>query len=97
MEFSIFGIKIFQVRNSVKFTSVRYTYVLPKLFVKCRLFDLCSRRSIINIVCALCNSPLFAVYLTVMISQCGNQVNNKMQSDNGIKQSPFSNSNEHDE
>ena len=50
MEFSIFGIKIFQVRNSVKFTSVRYTYVLPKLFVKCRLFDLCSRRSIMNIV-----------------------------------------------
>ena len=50
MEFSIFGIKIFQVRNSVKFTSVRYTYVIPKLFVKRRLFDLCSRRSIINIV-----------------------------------------------
>ena len=45
--------------------------------------------------CTLCNSPLFAVYLTVMISQCGNQVNNKMQSDYGIKQSPFSNSNEH--
>ena len=45
--------------------------------------------------CALCNSPLFAVYLTVMTSQCGNQVNNKMQSDYGIKQSPFSNSNEH--
>ena len=38
MEFSIFGIKIFQVRNSVKFTSVRYTYVIPKLFVKRRLF-----------------------------------------------------------
>lgn len=50
MEFSIFGIKIFQVRNSVKFTSVRYTYVIPKLFVKRRLFDLCSRRSIMNIV-----------------------------------------------
>ena len=50
MELSIFGIKIFQVRNSVKFTSVRYTYVIPKLFVKRRLFDLCSRRSIMKIV-----------------------------------------------
>lgn len=59
MEFSIFGIKIFQVRNSVKFTSVRYTYVIPKLFVKCRLFDLCSRRSIINIV--LCTVQQFSV------------------------------------
>lgn len=59
MEFSIFGIKIFQVRNSVKFTSVRYTYVLPKLFVKCRLFDLCSRRSIMNIV--LCTVQLSSV------------------------------------
>ena len=59
MEFSIFGIKIFQVRNSVKFTSVRYTYVLPKLFVKCRLFDLCSRRSIMNIV--LCTVHLSSV------------------------------------
>ena len=51
MEFSIFGIKIFQVQNSVKFTSVRYTYVIPKLFVKRRLFDLCSRRSIMNSYC----------------------------------------------
>ena len=50
MKFSIFGIKIFQAWNSVKFTSVRYTYVIPKLFVERRLFDLCSRRSIINIV-----------------------------------------------
>lgn len=71
MEFSIFGIKIFQVRNSVKFTSVRYTYVIPKLFVKCRLFDLCSRRSIINIVlctvqqssvCCLPYSDYFTVW-----------------------------------
>ena len=50
MEVSIFGIKIFQVQNSVKFTSVRYTYVIPKLFVKRCLFDLRSRRSIMNIV-----------------------------------------------
>lgn len=71
MEFSIFGIKIFQVRNSVKFTSVRYTYVIPKLFVKHRLFDLCSRRSIMNIVlctvqqssvCCLPYSDYFTVW-----------------------------------
>ena len=71
MEFSIFGIKIFQVRNSVKFTSVRYTYVIPKLFVERRLFDLCSRRSIMNIVlctvqqssvCCLPYSDYFTVW-----------------------------------
>ena len=71
MEFSIFGIKIFQVRNSVKFTSVRYTYVIPRLFVKRRLFDLCNRRAIINIVlctvqqsfvCCLPYSDYFTVW-----------------------------------
>lgn len=50
MEFSIVGIKIFQVQNSVKNTCVRYTYEIPKLFVKPCLFDLCRRRSIMNIV-----------------------------------------------
>ena len=71
MKFSIFGIKIFQVWNSVKFTSVRYTYVIPKLFVERRLFDLCSRRSIMNIVlctvqqssvCCLPYSDYFTVW-----------------------------------
>lgn len=59
MEFSISGLKNFQVQNSVKFTCVRYTYEVPKLFVKPRLFDLCSRRSIMNIV--LCTVQQSAV------------------------------------